>query len=81
MGKLNGSNRAPTPQSVRVTPAATIEPVSGEVTAEQAATKSRKQGLLRRSRGLFGTVLTGFRGFFNSNKSGEKEARKTLLGE
>ena len=50
-------------------------------TEEQRAEDARTQSLLRRSRGRFGTILTGFNGFLNSENSSENEPRKTLLGE
>jgi len=49
-------------------------PVSEEV--QQA--EQREGNLLRRSRGRFGTVLTGFRGLLSSASAAP---RKTLLGE
>ncbi len=46
--------------------------------AEEQSAENRRQSLLRRSRGRFGTVLTSFRGLLSPSGSGE---RKTLLGE
>lgn len=47
-------------------------------TPEQLAAESRAQNLLQRSRGIFGTVLTGFRGFLGTSQN---STRKSLLGE
>ena len=54
-------------------------PAAGsEATPEEKAADQRKQNLLQRARGQFGTVLTGFRGLLGLNTA---PARKTLLGE
>lgn len=48
--------------------------------AESAKAEARSMGLLNRSRGVFSTVLTGFRGILSQpNDTGAQ--RKTLLGE
>lgn len=66
------------PSSVAIVAA---EPVPVGKTEEQISAETRTQSLLRRSRGRFGTILTGFSGVLNSEKGSEKEPRKTLLGE
>lgn len=43
--------------------------------------ESRTESLLRRSRGRFGTILTGFRGFLSQQDKPEEKGPKTLLGE
>lgn len=48
--------------------------------ASKDTSKQRSDNLLRRQRGRFGTVLTGFRGVL-SQKSDSSNSRKTLLGE
>lgn len=52
-----------------------------EKTDEEIQAEGRTEGLLRRSRGRLGTILTGFTGFLNSISQGEEKRRKTLLGE
>jgi hypothetical protein len=62
----------PTTQVVSAPEASVPDPVAD-------AALVRKAGLLSRDRSVFGTVVTGFRGFL-----GQKDAtaqRKTLLGE
>ncbi len=59
------------------TPAA--DTASDTPVSEAAQREAREQSLLRRSRGRFGTVLTGFTGLL-SQTSGQS-GRKTLLGE
>ncbi len=46
--------------------------------AETARVVSREKSLLRRSRGVLGTILTGFQGVLNKTSQDNK---KTLLGE
>lgn len=46
---------------------------------EQALAEERTASLLKRDRGRFGTVQTGFRGFLGVSDEGSQ--RKTLLGE
>ena len=90
MGKLLTPVKAPTIQTVRV-PAVTRETTSpksngegstssGEdVTSDVSSSKARAENLLRRSRGRFGTVITGFNGVLEAADTRSK--RKTLLGE
>jgi hypothetical protein len=47
-------------------------------TPKENAAQARTQNLLQRNRGIFGTVLTGFRGFLNQSQN---NTRKSLLGE
>ena len=47
-------------------------------TEEEIVREVRTQNLLRRDRGRFGTILSGFRGFLNS---GSNSGGKQLLGE
>lgn len=77
MGSLGSRPKIPsyTPPAYTPPPAPAPEP---EETAEQKAAQQRKQNLLQRSRGQFGTVLTSFRGLLGLNAA---PARKTLLGE
>lgn len=83
MGSLFKAPKVPTPQSVRrVTPAPvplptpTTEP---EKEASEIQAEARERSLLRRSRGRFGTITTGFTGFLSSSEPDKN--RKTLLGE
>lgn len=83
MGILNPHPAAipalpPPPPPVAVTPAEPTEPVKTDAEIEAAG---RRESLLRRSRGRFGTILTGFRGFLDSSESSKSSGRKTLLGE
>lgn len=55
-------------------------PTSTATPAHSAAAQSASaSGLLQRSRGVFSTVLTGFRGLLNDTLS--SSPRKALLGE
>lgn len=83
MGSINSRPKAPAvqpyvPISVpSVTTSVTAEPVKTE---SEIAAEGRKESLLRRNRGRFGTILTGFRGFLDKSSRAET-ASKTLLGE
>lgn len=72
---------APQPAPVQ-NDAATESEAPQEESAEEQERRTqqeRETGLLRRSRGRLGTVLTSFRGLLSDSvKSGQ---RKTLLGE
>lgn len=46
---------------------------------DEAQAAARVQGLLQRNRGIFGTVLTGFKGLLSPSDA--VPHRKTLLGE
>lgn len=85
---------APSPEPVTVsqpvTPVTNTAPVTQNKasqepvpTAEEIVEKQRAENLVRRNRGRFGTVLTGFRGILSQSASqftGGPQ-RKTLLGE
>ncbi len=47
--------------------------------SDSSPSNARVDNLLRRNRGRFGTILTGFRGVLDSNPG--QGQRKTLLGE
>jgi hypothetical protein len=82
MGSLTSSAKAPSPQVVYVPAPVTSTPVSSTTPTPdpvQEAADARKNSLLARDRGRFGTVLTGFRGFLAEKNAGVQ--RKTLLGE
>ena len=89
MGSLTSGPSAPPPQPQVVfvpqpTPApAVTEPQADaevtESTEEQTAEQARRQGLLERDRGRFGTIQTGFRGLLGLIDNAPQ--RKTLLGE
>lgn len=64
--------------AVVVEPSTPTEPVK---TDSEIEAEARTENLLRRSRGRFGTVLTGFRGFLNASDNNQSSGRKTLLGE
>lgn len=59
-------------------PATTVEQTS-EKSSDVLSSEARSENLLRRGRGRFGTILTGFQGVLTNNESQKK--RKTLLGE
>lgn len=92
MGSLTSRPKAPAqPQIVYYTPAPAASapaPVSNPPpassgdpaqTPEQAAAQERQKSLLQRSRGIFGTVRTSFRGLLDL--AADNQNRKTLLGE
>lgn len=84
MGIISKTPRAPLvqPYVPPVQPPAAVQPVEPTTSApneEEIALEARKESLLRRSRGRFGTILTGFRGFLSSTDA--NDTRKTLLGE
>lgn len=63
-------------------PAQTQASSNEGASSEAAQTASRTAtGLLDRSRGVFGTVLTGFRGVLADKAQSTQKQRKTLLGE
>ena len=89
MGSLSSRPKAPPPPKTVVytipapvypsyppPPAAPENPAPGG--GENPAQPSGAAGLLERRRGVFSTVLTGFRGLLGDTVSGQ---RKTLLGE
>ena len=80
MGSLGSGPSAPPPQPpvVYVAPSAPSTPSTPSESSPDAA-EQRRDNLLRRGRGRFGTVLTSFRGLLGlADNSGQ---RKTLLGE
>lgn len=85
MGSLSSSPKpAPQPQVVYYTPAPVTPAPSVDVPSENGgdtptAAEARTENLLRRNRGIFGTVQTSFRGFLS--QSGQTGQRKSLLGE
>ncbi len=90
MGSLTGSPKSvplSQPQTViryvsRPTTTADITSSESSDTDSSTAGIARGDSLLRRSRGRFGTVLTGFRGFLSSKSDAPSDnGRKTLLGE
>jgi hypothetical protein len=90
MGALTGSPKSvplAQPQTIIryvAEPTATTDSRSSETSTNDAAlaSEARSDSLLRRTRGRFGTVLTGFRGFLSPQaESSSDDGRKTLLGE
>lgn len=80
MGIISGSSKiAPPPPLPPLPPPPPVVEARPEKTEAEIEAKARTQSLLRRSRGRFGTVLTGFRGFLNPVDGNDN--RKTLLGE
>ena len=82
MGIINTRSAPPPPQPV--SPPVVIappEPAKPAPTDAEIAAEARTESLLRRSRGRFGTILTGFRGFLDESNRDETTSRKTLLGE
>ena len=90
MGSISSRPTAPPIQtvaapSVSVTPStiSTVTTASAtevEQTSEAARVEEREQSLLRRNRGVLGTILTGFQGVLSPNQT-QSSSRKTLLGE
>ncbi len=83
MGSVNSRSRAPQPAPVQQVIYQQPEPeevTSTSKTDEEISAEARTDSLLRRTRGRFGTILTGFRGILES-KDNEQKTRKTLLGE
>ena len=72
---------APQPQAQSQTVSSTEADSSTQtptVSEGEQASVRRSQNLLERNRGVFGTILTGFRGVLNQSVQSQ---RKTLLGE
>ena len=82
MASINSRPKSPAvqPAITYVSPVPVVEsdPVKTE---DELAEDSRTESLLRRSRGRFGTILTGFRGFLEATDNNKENSRKTLLGE
>jgi hypothetical protein len=79
-----GVSKSAIPRStVVIREVASTPPTTTEQTAEKSSdvlgSEARSENLLRRGRGRFGTILTGFQGVLTNNESQKK--RKTLLGE
>ena len=85
MGSIIKKPKAPAvrqiaPRIIAPAPVADVVAEPKKTDAEISA-DSRRQGLLRRSRGRLGTIATSFRGLLNSADSNNSNQRKTLLGE
>ena len=65
-------------REVASTPSTTTEQTA-EKSSDVLNSEARSENLLRRGRGRYGTILTGFQGVLTNNESQKK--RKTLLGE
>jgi hypothetical protein len=83
MGSLASRPKAPSAPQVVYIPqpvytSAPNTPTTPAPTSEENAAQARTQNLLQRNRGIFGTVLTGFRGFLNQSQN---NTRKSFLGE
>lgn len=91
MGSLTGTvpTNIPTPQlSVQAESKTGQDTATQNTSAEEndtriSAAQLRQENLLQRSRGRFGTILTGFRGLLDTsdNANASRTPRKTLLGE
>lgn len=68
-----------TAQSAVTDTSANDSTADSAATIEQSASAAREENLLRRDRGIFGTVQTSQRGLLATNY--DQGARKTLLGE
>jgi hypothetical protein len=82
MGGLASRPKIPSPQPTPVVQPSTPTQPDPEVTQaerEQSISEQRTSNLLRRSRGRFGTIRTGFRGLLDLVPTDTQ--RKTLLGE
>ena len=60
-------------------PSISVDPETESPSEEDIAGEQRRENLLRRDRGRFGTVTSGFRGFLD-NSGGDNQS-KQLLGE
>jgi hypothetical protein len=81
MGIISGSSKiAPLPPLPSLPPPSppVVQQEEEKQSEEQINAEARRKSLLRRSRGRFGTVLTGFKGFLSQSNN---DSRKTLLGE
>ncbi len=89
MGSLTSRPKTPSRPQVVYTPAPVTNPsapapqpstpaASTAGTDTETGAKTRAASLLLRDRGVFGTILTGFRGLLNPAAA---TPRKTLLGE
>lgn len=85
-----GSSKSRAPSSTTIiqqTPVSTAVDTSTSATtstetekaSDVLSSEARSENILRRGRGRFGTILTGFQGVLTKNDSQSK--RKTLLGE
>ena len=72
-------NAAPTPSPSANTSADNTSNDGGSESEASNGSVVRRQSLIERERGRFGTVTTGFRGLLNAVSSDAQ--RKTLLGE
>ena len=83
MGSLISPPKAPSQPSVVYVPQASASvnpaPTQEPPTEEETAAQQRRQNLLERNRGRFGTIRTSFRGLLSMADS--IAGRKTLLGE
>lgn len=86
MGSISSRPSVPSTQVVYVpapatsqTPLSSTQAEEDTPSDEELAAESRRENLLRRNRGRFGTILSGFRGVFT--QAGNASGRKTLLGE
>lgn len=83
MGSINSRPKAPAvqPYTPIVTSSPIVETPSELIKSDaEIAAEGRRESLLRRNRGRFGTILTSFRGFLDqTSESGQ--SKKTLLGE
>jgi hypothetical protein len=68
-------------QPITQTPAAPVTPLVAAPAIDPVAQESarRTQSLLRRNRGITGTIQSGFRGLLAQSENAAQ--RKTLLGE
>lgn len=73
-----GSSSSSTSSTTSAANTAAAEAVNA-ASEEEAQSAARVQSLLQRNRGIFGTVLTGFKGLLSP--SAAVPHRKTLLGE
>lgn len=80
MGSLVSKPKAPktTTKIVYSMPSSTTDNTTSEPDPVEVA-KERVENVLRRSRGVWGNVLTGFRGILSTGNGAPQ--RKTLLGE
>lgn len=83
MGSINSRPKAPVvqPYNPVVTNPPVVETSNEPIKSDaEIEAEGRRESLLRRNRGRFGTILTSFRGFLDQSSDNE-QGKKTLLGE
>ncbi len=79
MGSIFSSPKQPKMRPIIVQRPQVQPPLPKQPSQSEIARKIREENLLKRSRGSFGTILTGFGGLLGNDK--DEQPQKTLLGE